>query len=55
MHENTLLTPLVIVVGLLFNEAQYTRLAAIMERREGIAALIDAIETAQLAREGTAL
>jgi hypothetical protein len=43
------------LAGLLFNEAQYNRLAAIMERREGITALIDAIETAQLAREGTAL
>ncbi len=31
----------------LFNTQQYERLAAILERREGISALIEAIETAQ--------
>ena len=31
----------------LFNTHQYERLAAILERREGISALIEAIETAQ--------
>ena len=43
------------VTGLFFKLAEYDRVAAIMERREGISALISAIEAAQLAREGTAL
>ena len=43
------------VTGLFFKLAEYDRVAAIMERREGISALISAIEAAQLAKEGTAL
>ena len=43
------------VAGIFFSPAQYDRLASVLERREGINALIDAIEAAQLAKEGTAL
>ncbi len=42
------------VTGLFFKPEQYDRIAAIMERREGINALISAIEAAQLAKESTA-
>lgn len=35
----------------LFNQADYDRAAAIMERREGLAALVDAIEAAQANRD----
>ena len=40
------------LTGLFFNPEQYDRLAAILERREGLGALVEAIETAQAAREG---
>jgi len=43
------------VAGVFFSPSQYDRLSTILERREGISALIDAIETAQLAKERTAL
>ncbi|MHC4562506.1 MAG: hypothetical protein ACYS8X_07000 [Planctomycetota bacterium] len=36
----------------LFNQADYDRMAAIMERREGLTALVDAIEAAQAETEG---
>ena len=39
----------------LFNGADYDRVVAILDRRDGIAALIDAIEAAQAAKEGPAL
>ena len=40
------------LTGLFFNPEQYDRLAAILERREGLGALVEAIETAEAAREG---
>ena len=36
----------------LFNQADYDRIAAIVERREGLAALVEAIEAAQAETEG---
>ena len=38
----------------LFNRADYDRVVAILDRRDGIAVLIDAIEAAQAAKEGPA-
>ena len=40
------------LTGLFFNPEQYDRLAAILERREALGALVEAVETAQAAREG---
>ncbi|MHC4986756.1 MAG: hypothetical protein ACYTFO_11460 [Planctomycetota bacterium] len=40
------------LTGLFFKTEQYDRLAAILERREGLGALVEAVETAQAAREG---
>jgi len=39
------------LTGLFFNTDQYDRLTEILERREGLGALVDAIETARLAAE----
>ena len=36
----------------LFKPAEYDRVAGILEQRDGIAALVDAIEAAESAREG---
>ena len=40
------------LTGLFFNPEQYDRLAAVLERREGLGALVEAVETAQAVREG---
>jgi hypothetical protein len=38
--------------NIVFKPAEYDRFTAVLERREGIGALVDAIETARLEREG---
>ena len=43
------------LTGLFFNPEQYDRLSGILERREGLAALVEAVEAAEAARKGTTL
>ena len=43
------------LTGMFFNPETYDRLSAILERREGLQALVEAVEAAEAAQEGTTL